>query len=105
MWATLWVAVLATAIAIALAFPFAYWLSRYVPRRLRTPLLVLVIVPFWASYLLRVYSWLTILGEQGVLNRFLQWVGDHESPARRLPLRPARGDPRARLPLLPVRAR
>jgi spermidine/putrescine transport system permease protein len=75
MWATLWVAVLATAIAIGLAFPFAYWLSRYVPRRLRTPLLVLVIVPFWASYLLRVYSWLTILGEQGVVNRFLQWTG------------------------------
>jgi spermidine/putrescine transport system permease protein len=61
MWATLWVAVLATVLAIGLAFPFAYWLSRYVPARLRTPLLILVIVPFWASYLLRVYSWLTIL--------------------------------------------
>ena len=66
---------LATAIAIGIAFPFAYWLSRYVPKRLRTPLLVLVIVPFWTSYLLRVYSWLTILGDQGVLNRFLQWTG------------------------------
>ena len=77
MWATLWVSVAATAIAIAigLAFPFAYWLSRYVPKRLRTTLLVLVIVPFWTSYLLRVYSWLTILGEKGVLNRFLQWTG------------------------------
>ena len=75
MWATLWVAALATAIAIGLAFPFAYWLSRYVPPRMRTPLLVLVIVPFWTSYLLRVYSWLTILGEKGVLNRFLQWTG------------------------------
>jgi ABC-type spermidine/putrescine transport system permease subunit I len=75
MWDTLWVSVVATAIAIGLAFPFAYWLSRYVPKRLRTPLLVLVIVPFWTSYLLRVYSWLTILGDQGVLNRFLQWTG------------------------------
>jgi len=75
MWATLWVAALSTAIAIGLAFPFAYWLSRYVPQRLRTPLLVLVIVPFWTSYLLRVYSWLTILGSKGVLNRFLQWTG------------------------------
>jgi ABC-type spermidine/putrescine transport system permease subunit I len=80
MWATLWVAVVATALAIALAFPFAYWLSRYVPRRLRTPLLVLVIVPFWSSYLLRVYSWLTILGEKGVLNRFLQWAGITHHP-------------------------
>src|SRR5262249_35872429 len=80
MWATLWVAVAATALAICLAFPFAYWLSRYVPRRLRTPLLVLVIVPFWSSYLLRVYSWLTILGEKGVLNWFLQKVGITNHP-------------------------
>jgi ABC-type spermidine/putrescine transport system permease subunit I len=80
MWATLWVSVVATALAIGLAFPFAYWLSRYVPKRLRTPLLVLVIVPFWSSYLLRVYSWLTILGEHGVLNRFLQWTGITSHP-------------------------
>jgi len=80
MWATLWVAVLSTALAIGLAFPFAYWLSRYVPKRLRTPLLVLVIVPFWSSYLLRVYSWLTILGEKGVLNRFLEWAGITSHP-------------------------
>ncbi len=80
MWATLWVAALSTAIAIGLAFPFAYWLSRYVPQRLRLPLLVLVIVPFWTSYLLRVYSWLTILGEKGVLNRFLQWAGITHHP-------------------------
>ena len=80
MWATLWVAVVATVLAIGLAFPFAYWLSRYVSPRLRTPLLVLVIVPFWASYLLRVYSWLTILGQQGVLNRFLQWAGITHHP-------------------------
>jgi ABC-type spermidine/putrescine transport system permease subunit I len=75
MWATIWVAVAATTLAIGLAFPFSYWLSRYVPKRLRTPLLVLVIVPFWSSYLLRVYSWLTILGDHGVLNRFLRWIG------------------------------
>ena len=80
MWATLWVAALSTVIAIGLAFPFAYWLSRYVPQRLRLPLLVLVIVPFWTSYLLRVYSWLTILGEKGVLNRFLQWAGITHHP-------------------------
>jgi spermidine/putrescine transport system permease protein len=80
MWATLWVAMLATAIVIVLAFPFAYWLSRYVPRRLRMLLLVLVVVPFWTSYLLRVYSWLTILGEKGVINRFLEWTGLTSQP-------------------------
>ena len=80
MWATVWVAVAATAISLLLAFPFAYWLSRYVPRRWRAPLLVLVVVPFWTSYLLRVYSWLTILGEKGLLNRFLQWLGVTHHP-------------------------
>ena len=80
MWKTLLVSLVATALSLGLAFPFAYWLSRYVPRRLRAPLLVLVVVPFWTSYLLRVYSWLTILGEKGVLNRFLQWLGVTHHP-------------------------
>jgi ABC-type spermidine/putrescine transport system permease subunit I len=79
-WATIWVSVIATALTLALAFPFAYWLSRHVPRRLRALLLVLVVVPFWTSYLLRVYSWVTILGEQGVLNRFLIWTGLTDHP-------------------------
>jgi spermidine/putrescine transport system permease protein len=80
MWATLWVAVVATAITILLAFPFSYWLSRYVPPRLRALMLILVVVPFWTSYLLRVYSWLTILGDKGLLNRFLQWTGSTNHP-------------------------
>src|SRR5260370_28900538 len=80
MWAELWGCVADTEITNGLAFPFAYWISRHVSRRLRAPLLVLVIVPFWSSYLLRVYSWLTILGEKGVLNRFLQWTGITHHP-------------------------
>ena len=80
MWSTLWVAVCATAIAIGLAFPFAYWLSRYVPRRLRGLLLVLVIVPFWTSYLLRVYSWLNILGDDGLVNTALKKAGIIDQP-------------------------
>ena len=79
MWATLWVSFVATAITLGLAFPFAYWLSRYVPRGLQRLFLVLVILPFWTSYLLRVYSWLNILGDGGAINRFLQWthITDH----------------------------
>jgi len=79
MWATVWVSILATAITIGVAFPFTYWLVRYVPRRLQRLLLVLVILPFWTSYLLRVYSWLNILGDGGAINRFLQWahITDH----------------------------
>ena len=80
MWATLWVALAATAITLGLAFPFAYWLSRYVPRGLQKLLLVLVIVPFWTSYLLRVYSWLNILGDKGVINSSLTWLGVIDQP-------------------------
>ena len=75
MWATIWVAVLATAITIAVAFPFTYWLVRYVSPSRQKLLLVLVILPFWTSYLLRVYSWLNILGDGGAINRFLEWTG------------------------------
>jgi spermidine/putrescine transport system permease protein len=80
LWATVWVSVLATLLTIAVAFPFAYWLVRHVPRRLQRTLLVLVILPFWTSYLLRVYSWLNILGEQGAINRFLQWTHITHNP-------------------------
>ncbi len=80
LWATLWVSFVATALTIAMAFPFAYWLVRYVPRRLQGLLLVLVILPFWTSYLLRVYSWLNILGPEGAINRLLQWVGITSHP-------------------------
>jgi len=80
LWATVWVSVLSTVLTIAVAFPFAYWLVRYVPRRLQRTLLVLVILPFWTSYLLRVYSWLNILGDQGAINRFLQWTHITDQP-------------------------
>ena len=81
MWATIWVSVLATALTIGVAFPFTYWLVRYVPRgALQRLLLVLVILPFWTSYLLRVYSWLNILGDGGAINRFLQWAHFTDHP-------------------------
>ena len=83
LWATVWVSVLSTVLTIAVAFPFAYWLVRYVPRRMQRTLLVLVILPFWTSYLLRVYSWLNILGDQGAINRLLQWMHLTDHPVRR----------------------
>jgi ABC-type spermidine/putrescine transport system permease subunit I len=80
MWATLWMGIAATGITLALAFPFSYWLSRYVPGGLQKPLLVLVIVPFWTSYLLRMYSWLNILGRKGLVNTALEKLGIIDQP-------------------------
>jgi spermidine/putrescine transport system permease protein len=72
---TLWMTAAATALTLAVAFPFAYWLARYVSRRWQRPLLFLVILPFWVSYLLRVTAWTIILGNQGALSRLLGVVG------------------------------
>jgi len=72
---TLWMTAAATAATLAVAFPFAYWLARYVRRGWQRPLLFLVIVPFWVSYLLRVTSWTIILGNQGALAHLLGVFG------------------------------
>jgi ABC-type spermidine/putrescine transport system permease subunit I len=70
--ATLWMVGVATSVTLALAAPFAYWLTRYVPERWRRRLLLVVVLPFFASYLLRVYAWLAILGQNGAINRLLE---------------------------------
>jgi len=80
MWATIWVSVAATAITIGVAFPFTYWLVRYVPRRLQRLLLVFVILPFWTSYVVRTFVWLPMLGRYGVVNQILIMLGIVEQP-------------------------
>ena len=60
-----------TLACLAAAFAVAYFLARYVSRRWARFALLLIIVPFWTSYLLRVYSWQAILGEFGALNQVL----------------------------------
>lgn len=68
---TVVMAVLVTAAGIGMAFPFAYFLARYVSTRWQRVLLLAVIIPFWSSYLVRVYAWQAILGEKGALNWLL----------------------------------
>jgi spermidine/putrescine transport system permease protein len=60
-----------TLCALLAGYPFAFFLVRYVPKRWQLPLLVLVIIPFWTSYLLRVYAWMGILGRKGLINEAL----------------------------------
>jgi spermidine/putrescine transport system permease protein len=77
---TILMAVLVTAAGIAAAFPFAYFLVRYVSARWQRIVLLAVIVPFWTSYLVRVYSWQAILGSQGLLNGLLKELGLTRQP-------------------------
>ncbi len=73
---TLKIALMVSAAALALAYPLAYFLVFKVrSTRLRLSLYMAVIVPLWVSYLLRAYTWKTILGSEGVLNSFLIWTG------------------------------
>lgn len=62
-----------------LAFPVAFWLAKRAGRH-RDLLLMLVIFPLWASYLVRVFAWKTILGTNGILNSFLIWTGLIDDP-------------------------
>ena len=59
-----------TAISLLVSYPFAYFLAR-ASGRLKTALLILVMVPFWTSYLIRTMAWLPILGIQGIVNHSL----------------------------------
>ncbi len=78
---TVLMAVLVTAAGIAAAAPFAYFLVRYIGRKWQRVILIATIVPFWTSYLLRVYSWQVILGEHGALNQLLMWLGVIRDPS------------------------
>ena len=71
-----------TLACLVMAFAVAYFLARYVSRRWARLALLVIIVPFWTSYLLRVYSWQAILGEKGALNQVLMALGVHR-PSRR----------------------
>jgi len=79
---TLLMAALVTLGCLALALPFTYFLVRYVSRRWQRIILLAVIIPFWTSYLLRVYAWQAILGEKGVLNLVLETSGLISEPSR-----------------------
>ncbi|MDN2580225.1 ABC transporter permease subunit [Aquibium sp. ELW1220] len=73
------IAAVSTLITLAVGFPIAYGMAR-APTSLRPTLLMLVILPFWTSFLIRVYAWIGILKPEGLLNQFLIWTGAIDSP-------------------------
>jgi spermidine/putrescine transport system permease protein len=70
-----------TTICLLFSLAVAYFLARYVSRRWARLALLIIIVPFWSSYLLRVYSWQAILGEKGALNQVLMGLGLIKEPS------------------------
>jgi putative spermidine/putrescine transport system permease protein len=74
---TVSLAALVTVTDILLAFPIAFFMARVVGARSKGLLVVAVLMPLWASYLVKVYSWRTMLSTNGVLNWFLDPLGLH----------------------------
>ncbi len=72
-------ATLTTILSIAIAYPIAYWISRYGGRR-KVLLVVLVMLPFWTSWVIRTYAWMIILRDNGVVNGILAAAGIVDTP-------------------------
>ncbi len=70
-WRSLWMALLTTALCAVLGYPVAYAIARHVPPRWKSALLLLVVIPFWTSFLIRTYAWIVIFRTEGVVNTFL----------------------------------
>lgn len=68
-----------TFFCLLLAYPLAYWLST-LPERKANMLLILVLLPFWTSVLVRIAAWIVLLQNNGLINRFLMWIGLTDTP-------------------------
>ena len=72
-------ATITTILSLAIGYPIAYWISRYGGRH-KVLLIILVMLPFWTSYLIRTYSWIILLRDNGVVNSLLQAFGLTSEP-------------------------
>ena len=64
---TILIATVTTVFCVALGYPVSYYLARRAGRW-RNFLIIMIMIPFWTSFLIRTYVWMTILGEQGIIN-------------------------------------
>mgnify|MGYP001565405245 FL=1 len=78
---SLQIAFISTLLCLALGYPLAYAIARARPPW-RNVLLLLIILPFWTSFLLRVYAWMGVLGDHGLINNLLMWLGIIERPLK-----------------------
>lgn len=69
----------ATLLCLLLGFPMAYGIARSRPE-VRSLLLLLIVLPFWISFLLRVYAWMGLMNNHGVINNLLLWLGITDQP-------------------------
>jgi len=80
---SIWYALCTAVLCLLIGYPFAYFIARSKPS-VRPALLMMVMLPFWTSFLLRVYAWKGILADQGVINQFMMAVGLTSEPVQML---------------------
>lgn len=76
---TVFIALISTAFTILIALPVSYYMAR---SKHNTILLFFVIIPFWVNFLIRVYAWMAVLGQDGFINDVLHWLGLTKEPTQ-----------------------
>ena len=71
---SVWLAAIATVICLAIAYPVSFILAR-LDKNVRSTMLMIVMLPMWMNFLLRTYAWMTLLGNNGLINNFLGILG------------------------------
>ena len=79
IWRTFQTSALVTLLCLALGYPLAYLLATLRPRVARL-LMIVVILPFFTSIIVRTYAWMVLLGRNGVVNQYLTWLGLIDAP-------------------------
>jgi len=74
------VTLITTIVSLILAYPLAYILAFRLPPRWQRIALMMAILPFWTSYVVRSYSWLLVLSSNGIISTILQWLGIVDNP-------------------------
>lgn len=80
-WSSLQIAFNTTVMCLFIGYPTAYLIARSDPAR-RNLLMMAIMLPFWTSYLIRVYAWIGLLKDQGLINNFLMWAHLIHEPLR-----------------------
>jgi spermidine/putrescine transport system permease protein len=78
---TIFISVATTVVTVSMAIPAAYYIAR---SRYKEKLLFLVIIPFWTNFLIRIFAWIAVLGNNGLVNTFFISIGLFSSPAQLL---------------------
>jgi spermidine/putrescine transport system permease protein len=81
---SIWIASATTLLCAVVSFPVAYYIALRAPARWKRTLLVLTVIPFWTSFLVRTYAWMLLLRSEGVINTALMGAGLIDEPMRLL---------------------